>query len=102
MGTSGSRISDMRTVLDKVSAGKLETNGAVAAIGGLNAARDGLEATRDATYPGKIIIYPHVKDFPLTPLTKLSEIAPAVAEKLTAEGAWTAEAEAAFLEGVGD
>lgn len=98
MGASGSRISDMQRVLDKVSDGSLETNGAVAAIGGLSAARDGLEATKNATYPGKIIIYPHVADFPLTPLTELAEKLPEVGKLLSPEGAWTTDAEEAFLE----
>lgn len=102
IGSSGSRIADMRKVLDKVERGELNTNLSVAAIGGLNAAKDGLEAVRDAKFPGKTVLYTQILDLPLTPLDALAARLPDVAAKLSPEGAWTIEAERALLEHFGD
>lgn len=98
IGTSGSRIADMRAVLEKVEAGALDTNQSVAAVGGLEAAKDGLLATRDATYPGKTILYPQVHGLPLTDLPTLAARYPEVGACLSSEGGWTREAERALLE----
>lgn len=98
IGTSGSRIADMRSVLDKVEAGALDTNQSVAAVGGLEAAKDGLLATRDATYPGKTIIYPQIHGLPLMDLGTLAEQYPEIGAKYSPEGGWTLAAERALLE----
>jgi hypothetical protein len=52
----------------------------------------------DNTYPGKIVIFPLVLDFPLTALSELKQRLPQVYQKLSDGESWTAEAEAAFLE----
>lgn len=96
IGQSGSTIQDLRTMLEQEEAGILSTNRAVAAIGSLNATRDGLKALQDAVYPGKVVIFPHIKDFPLTALSELKDKLPSVYEKLD-HGQWSAEAEAEFL-----
>ena len=83
-------------MLEQEEAGILSTNRAVAAIGSLNATRDGLKALQDAVYPGKVVIFPHIKDFPLTALSELKDKLPSVYEKLD-HGQWSAEAEAEFL-----
>ncbi len=98
IGCSGSRISDLRRVLEFVEAGELDTNRSVAAIGGLEAAHNGLQAVKDATYPGKTVIYTQIHGLPLTPLEELKDALPEVAAHLSPEGAWTTEAEAALLE----
>ena len=51
-----------------------------------------------ATYPGKIVIFPAVPDFPLTALPDLRETLPGVYAKLAGGRTWTAAAEEAFLE----
>ena len=43
-GTSGSRSSTRRRVLDKAAKGKLSLEGSMAALGGIEAARDRLES----------------------------------------------------------
>ena len=96
-GSAGSAIRDQRSVLDKVAAGQLSTAGAVAAIGGLDAARDGMQGLMDGRFPGKMVIYPQVASFPLTPLADLKTVAPTVYARLGDGGAWTREAEAEFL-----
>lgn len=98
MGSSGSRISDLRKILELVEAGKLNTNLSVAAIGGLNAAREGLQGVKEARFPGKTVIYPHILDLPLMGLEEIPEKLPELKDKLTPQGAWTQEAEEALLE----
>lgn len=97
VGSSGSRIRDLRCVLDRIERGELNTNLSVAAVGGLNAAADGLRAVKEARFPGKVVLYPHIH-FPLTPLEELGTAAPSVASKMAPDGAWTREAEHALLE----
>jgi threonine dehydrogenase-like Zn-dependent dehydrogenase len=98
VGSSGSRISDLRRILGLVEGNQLDTNRSVAAIGGLNAAQAGLKAVKDAKYPGKTIIYTQIADLPLMSLEEAPERIPELKDKLSPEGAWTKEAEAALLE----
>lgn len=98
IGCSGSRISDLRKVLELVEAGQLDSNRSVAAIGGLGAAHDGLAAVKNAKYPGKTIIYTQIPELPLMALEEIPEKLPAIKDKLSPEGAWTKDAEAALLE----
>ncbi len=98
IGCSGSRISDLRRVLELVEANRLDTNRSVAAIGGLSAAHDGLKAVKEAKYPGKTVIYTQIPDLPLMPLEDVPENIPELRGTLSPEGGWTKEAEQALLE----
>jgi threonine dehydrogenase-like Zn-dependent dehydrogenase len=98
LGSSGSRISDLRKILSMVESEQLNTNLSVAAIGGLNAAREGLEGVKNARFPGKVVIYPQILDLPLVSLEDIPEKLPTIAPKLGANGEWTKEAEVALLE----
>jgi len=98
IGHSGSTIADLRLMLDQVESGRLSPNHTVAAVGSLEAARAGYYAVRDATFPGKIVIFPHIKEFPLTPLAELKDKLPTVYAKLKEGREWTLEAEQEFLE----
>ncbi|MBP9003152.1 MAG: alcohol dehydrogenase catalytic domain-containing protein [Candidatus Hydrogenedentes bacterium] len=98
VGTSGSRISDLRKILSLVEAGALDTNRSVAAIGGLEAAHDGLRAVKEARFPGKTVIYPQISGLPLMTLEEVATRFPSVGAKMSAEGNWTVEAEAQLLE----
>jgi threonine dehydrogenase-like Zn-dependent dehydrogenase len=93
-GTSGSRIADQALVVEKTLGGQLEPRRALAAVGGIEAARDAIEALVEGRFPGKIVIFPPLRDLPLTPLDELSRAEPDVAAALDASGAWTTEAEA--------
>ena len=97
IGHSASVIEDMLTMLNQVESGKLSTNRSVAAIGSLSAARDGMQALIDATYPGKVVIFPNIKELPLTSLADLKDVLPDVYDKLGRGETWTKEAEAALL-----
>jgi threonine dehydrogenase-like Zn-dependent dehydrogenase len=97
IGHSGSVMTDMRLTLDKVLSSELLTNRSVAAVGSLSAAYAGLQALKDATYPGKVVIYPNIKELPLTSLPELKEKLPSVYAKLANGREWTNAAEAEFL-----
>lgn len=97
IGHSASEMDDMLLVLDKTNAGELSPNRSVAAVGSLSAAKDGLKAVKDATLAGKVVIYPNIKELPLTPLTELKDKMPSVYALLNERGEWTNEAEAEFL-----
>ena len=80
VGTSGSTLEDMKSVLAKVKARTLDTNLSVAAVAGLDGAIDGIRAIEKNLVPGKIIVYPSIKGLKLTPVKQ-----------------WNAEAERALL-----
>ena len=61
VGSSGSDPSDIREALAMISAGKIRPGNYVAAVGGLDAARDLIEAVRAQQLDGKGIIYPQLR-----------------------------------------
>jgi hypothetical protein len=97
IGHSASLMSDFELVLDKTNSGELSPNRSVAAVGSLSAARDGLRAVKDAILAGKVVIYPNIKELPLTTLVELKEKLPTVYARLNAHSEWTNEAEEEFL-----
>lgn len=97
IGHSASWMTDFMLVLEKTSTGELSPNRSVAAIGSLSAARDGLKAVKDATLAGKVVIYPNIKEMPLTPLAELKQKFPSVYARLNELGEWTHAAEEEFL-----
>jgi len=96
-GSSGSFIQDLRQVLAKAEAGALAPEHSVAAVAGIHAAWDGMEAVIKQRLPGKVVIYPHIEDLPLTPLTELGQVLPDVAGLLDAQGRYTNAAEQQLL-----
>jgi L-sorbose 1-phosphate reductase len=97
IGHSGSSMLDMHITLEKASTRELSRNRSVAAIGSLSAAREGLMAVKNTIYPGKVVIYPHIKELPLTAVPDLKDILPTVYEKLADGREWTNEAEEELL-----
>ena len=97
IGHSASTIDDLRLMLNQAESGTLSPNRSVAAVGSLVAARDGLQAVLDTVFPGKIVIYPNIKEMPLTPLHALKDSLPSVFELLKEGNEWTTEAENEFL-----
>jgi len=96
-GHSASSFDDLKLMLHETESGELSPNRSVAAIGSLSAAKDGLRAVKDQVYPGKVVIYINIKDFPLTAVPDLKDVLPSVYEKLTNGREWNNEAEAEFL-----
>jgi D-arabinose 1-dehydrogenase-like Zn-dependent alcohol dehydrogenase len=97
IGHSASSIDDLRLMLYQAETGTLSPNRSVAAIGSLSAARDGFQAVMDTSFPGKVVIYPQIKEMPLTSLAELKEALPTVYARLKDGREWTDEAEAEFL-----
>jgi threonine dehydrogenase-like Zn-dependent dehydrogenase len=96
IGTSGSVLEDMRRVLAKVEAGRLDTNVSVAALCGLDGAAEGILALENRSIAGKIIVYPTCKGLGLMELANLKDKIPEVAECLS-DGMWNKKAEKALL-----
>ncbi|MEW5720413.1 MAG: alcohol dehydrogenase, partial [Chloroflexota bacterium] len=96
-GHSASTIAHLRLMLRQAESGELSPNRSVAAVGSLSAARDGLQAVKDTVYPGKVVIFPHIKEMPLTALPDLKDKLPSVYAKLKDGREWTVEAEREFL-----
>jgi len=97
IGHSASLMSDLELVLAKTDSGELSPNRSVAAVGSLRAARDGLKAVKEASLAGKVVIFPNIKELPLTTLGGLKEKLPTVYDRLNAHGEWTKAAEEEFL-----
>jgi threonine dehydrogenase-like Zn-dependent dehydrogenase len=97
VGSSGSSIADMRSMLVLVEQGALDTNRTVAAIAGLDGVYDGIYAVSQGTFPGKVVVYPHITGLGLTPLTDLRQRLPQVYARLGPGEAWTIEAEEELL-----
>ncbi|MBC7287739.1 MAG: alcohol dehydrogenase catalytic domain-containing protein [Armatimonadetes bacterium] len=96
-GTSGSDIEDLEMTLRLTEEGRLNTNMSVAAICGIDGAKDGLQAVVDARYPGKTVVYPQVEGLGLVGLDELPEALPNVAQKLSEGAIWSREAELELL-----
>jgi threonine dehydrogenase-like Zn-dependent dehydrogenase len=97
IGHSASSIDDLRLMLAQAESGVLSPNRSVAAVGSLSAARDGLQAVQETAFPGKIVIYPNIRDFPLTALPDLKDSLPSVYAELEDGKVWTVEAEEEWL-----
>jgi threonine dehydrogenase-like Zn-dependent dehydrogenase len=97
IGHSASLMSDFELVIEKTNSGELSPNRSLAAIGSLTAARDGLQAVKDAVLAGKVVIYPNIKEMPLTRLEELKEKMPSVYSRLNEHNEWTNDAEEEFL-----
>ncbi|MCY3850003.1 MAG: zinc-binding dehydrogenase [Acidimicrobiaceae bacterium] len=97
-GTSGSAISDQALVLDKAMNGSLSPALNLAAIGGIEAARDGVEAVMQGRFAGKVMIFPQVSGVPLLGLAELAEQFPDIGAALGERGEWTPEAEQILFE----
>lgn len=91
VGTSGSTLEDMKTVLAKVVSRKLDTNLLVAAVCGLDGAIEGIRAVEKNLLSGKIVVYPSCHGLPLQPLEDLG------AELPLENGRWNKRAEEALL-----
>jgi len=96
-GHSASTIDDLRLMLRQAESGELSPNRSVAAVGSLNAARAGLQAVKDTAFPGKVVIFPHIKELPLTALPDLKDKLPTVYARLKDGREWTVAAEQEFL-----
>ncbi|MHB1009739.1 MAG: alcohol dehydrogenase catalytic domain-containing protein [Propionibacteriaceae bacterium] len=96
VGTSGSRIEDMHTVLHLVEQGTVDTNISLDAVSGMAGVPEAIEAVNNRTSGGKIMVYPTLPDLGYVRVAEMAEKLPHVAAKLK-DGLWTKEAEDALL-----
>ncbi len=97
-GTSGLTIDDQASVMARRVAGTLSPGRSVAAVGGMETAAEAIESVIEGKYPGKVVIFPQIRNLPLTGLKELKERLPDVAEKLGEDLMWTNEAEEVLIE----
>lgn len=97
-GTSGSTLDDQRLVIQKTLTRQLSPNFSVAAVGGLEAARDGVDAMMNGKFAGKVVIFPQLSGLPLTGLEEMPQRYPEIAAKLGPNNTWTKDAEKALIE----
>ena len=97
-GTSGLTIHDQASVMQRALEGSLSPGRSVAAIGGLETAQAALQAVMDGSYPGKVVVFPQIRNLPLLGLDELKEKLPDVAEKLGEGDLWTNKAEQALID----
>lgn len=72
-GTSGLGIKHLKMAYHLARNGGIEIKSSIAAVGGMYAAADAVRAAEERLFPGKIIIYPHLPDLPLTSFEDLLE-----------------------------
>jgi L-sorbose 1-phosphate reductase len=96
VGTSGSRIVDMHTVLGLVEQGVVDTNISLDAVSGMAGVAEAIEAVNSRTSGGKIMVYPTLTDLGYVRVSEMAEMLPHVAAKLD-DGMWTKAAEDALL-----
>ncbi|MDR0848539.1 MAG: alcohol dehydrogenase catalytic domain-containing protein [Propionibacteriaceae bacterium] len=96
VGTSGSRIVDMVTVLRRLEAGTVDTNISLDAVTGMAGVVDAIESVNNRTSQGKIMVYPYLHNLGLTRLVEMPEKMPKVAAALK-DGLWTKAAEEALI-----
>lgn len=96
IGTSGSEMSDMRTLLDKLETRALDTSISLDAVCGMAGVPAAIDAVNNRTSGGKIMVYPSLPDLGLITLAELPDQLPAVAAAMDG-GRWTKAAEDALL-----
>jgi D-arabinose 1-dehydrogenase-like Zn-dependent alcohol dehydrogenase len=101
-GTSGLTIEDQAAVMDRALAGALSPGRSVAAIGGIETAKEALQAVIDGRYPGKVVVFPQIHNLPLMGLDEIREKLPEVAEQLQEGKVWTTAAEEMLIEKMWD
>jgi hypothetical protein len=90
-------LDDQKEVVKKTISSELKPELSLTAIGGLKQIAAGILAMQKGIYPGKIVIYPHILDYPLTALNDFQEKDPEVYAALGEGKTWTKETEAVFL-----
>ena len=64
----------------------------------MNDVWNGIEAVRTGSFPGKIVVYPHIENLDLISLCDLKDRYPDIGALLTENGGWTKAAEEKLLD----
>ena len=90
LGTSGSDVSDMRTVLRKIEDGVIDTTISLDAITGMAGFADAIGSVINRTSGGKIMVFLSLYDLGLIRLAELETKLPQVAARLKNGRRWRA------------
>ncbi len=96
LGTSGSDITDMATVLRKIESEVVDTTVSLDAVCGMAGFLDAIRSVMERTSGGKIMVFPSLPDLGLVRLADLPQQLPQVAAQLR-DGRWTKAAEDTLL-----
>lgn len=96
VGTSGSRVVDMTTVLERLETGQVDTNISIDAICGIAGVPAAIASVDNRTSQGKIVVFPSLPNLGLIRLADLAAELPEVAAQLD-HGRWCKAAESALF-----
>jgi L-sorbose 1-phosphate reductase len=96
-GHSGSGLSDQKAVLQRRITNDIMVERSVAAVGGFCQIADGVRAMKENRFPGKIVIYPQIHDFPLTAIKDLPSRLPGIGRMLGLSNIWSKDVEELFI-----
>lgn len=97
IGSSGSSLQVFLNVLQKCEERKLATRMSLAALGSIETGAEGIRGVKEGRFPGKTVLFPHIRPLELIEPKNLSKVCPEAAAYLEAGSIWTNEAERAFL-----
>jgi len=97
-GASGLSFNNIQEAYRLALNEEIDLNAAVAAVGGMMVAQEAIQATQERRYPGRIIIYPQLKDLPLLSMSELVGRYPVLETLMGRRDLWTREAEAKLFE----
>lgn len=97
-GTSGLTIEDQKRVMSASLSKQIDPARSIAAIGGMDVAKEGIEAMMKNAYPGKIMIFPQLTDLPLMGVDEIKDNIPDIASALIDGYGWSKEAEQELID----
>lgn len=97
IGASGSLTSHLKHTLGLVESNTINPASSLAAIGGMMDLKKGIKAVEAAKFPGKTVIFPNLKNMPLTPIKDIGKLSPDFEKTLSPEGFYTIKTENAIF-----
>ncbi len=97
IGASGSMTSHLKYTLELVETDRINPASSLAAVGGMMDLKKGIKAVEAAKFPGKTVIFPNIKNMPLTPLKDIGKLSPDFEKTLSPEGFYTMKTEKAIF-----
>lgn len=93
LGSCGVAYDDFFFTLDLLQKGELDADSAVAAVAGIEAARQALDLVMRGAFLGKTALYPALTNLPLLTLEQLGERYPSVRAAMKEQKYWCRDAE---------
>ena len=89
--------SHLKYTLELVETDRINPASSLAAVGGMMDLKKGIKAVEAAKFPGKTVIFPNIKNMPLTPLKDIGKLSPDFEKTLSPEGFYTMKTEKAIF-----